>query len=262
MTPTRSILHQRMMKTNGTFWVAMADEDLNANIIELSYEDPDYSMLIIVPQNDLSDLEDRLRSSGPDDLPLTSVLRKMMLRNVDLTLPQFEVENSKDFVEVFRELGVEDVFSEDSADLSDISEDEDLHVDAIIHKAKVTIDETGSEAAAATSVVIGTRSSSSDEKPIPFEVNKPFIFAILDRARNLPLFFGRIVNPGRDSLRNQEERFQKLKLKSSAGINCEGYQDPEDPESIVFPCKGFDTKVLHQHQEDQESLRVSRKITF
>ena len=43
-------------------------------------------------------------------------------------------------------------------------------------------------------MVIGTRSTSSDEKPIPFDVNKRFIFTILDRARNILLFFGQLVN--------------------------------------------------------------------
>lgn len=66
------------------------------------------------------------------------------------------------------------------ADLSGMSDD-DLQVGAVVHQANISVDEAGTEAAAATAVVVGETSAPADE-PIDFTVDRPFLFAIRDRG--------------------------------------------------------------------------------
>ena len=69
----------------------------------------------------------------------------------------------------------------DLANLTDISEEPDLYVQKVIHQAELEINEEGSEAAAATAVLIGTRTASAAKRPRMFKVNRPFVFVIQDR---------------------------------------------------------------------------------
>ena len=83
---------------------------------------------------------------------------------------------------------------EDTADLSGMNGKTDLKITAVIHKAFVKVDEEGSEAAAATAVVVGIKSAAPQE-PIEFVADHPFLYAIVDRATGAILFFGRVANP-------------------------------------------------------------------
>ena len=84
----------------------------------------------------------------------------------------------------------------DLANLTDISEEPDLYVQKVIHQAELEVNEEGSEAAAATAVLIGTRTASlPNKRPREFRVNRPFAFVIQDRSLGVPLFMGRIVDP-------------------------------------------------------------------
>ena len=88
-------------------------------------------------------------------------------------------------------MGMADMFHDATADFSEIS-DEDLYVEDVLHQAVIEVNEEGSEAAAATSLQF-TLKSLPLEKDLFF--NKPFIFLIDDVLHNIPLFFGRVMNP-------------------------------------------------------------------
>jgi serine protease inhibitor len=85
-----------------------------------------------------------------------------------------------------------DAFSDTKADFSGITGKRDLHIDHVIHQAVIDVNEEGSEAAAATAVVMGIKSMSFD--PV-FQADHPFIFAIIHQATGLVLFLGRVADP-------------------------------------------------------------------
>ena len=70
---------------------------------------------------------------------------------------------------------------------------EKLYISAVLHEAFIAVDETGTEAAAATAVV--GRAVSARPEPIFVDVNRPFLFVIHDRATGAPLFIGRVTDP-------------------------------------------------------------------
>jgi serpin B len=110
---------------------------------------------------------------------------------VYVTLPRFEMRSAKELKEVLTELGMVDVFLPGAADLSGMA-DADLFISAVIHEAYVKVDEEGTEAAAATAVVVGETSAPM----VPtFRADRPFLFQIRDRLTGSILFMGRVADP-------------------------------------------------------------------
>ncbi|KAJ8270035.1 hypothetical protein GJAV_G00109650 [Gymnothorax javanicus] len=108
---------------------------------------------------------------------------------VDLQVPKFKASGSYSLKELLTEMGVVAAFS-DSADLSGITEEAELKVSKVSHKAVLSVDEKGTEAAAATVVeMIPTA------LPPSLHLNRPFILLILEESTQSILFMGKIVNP-------------------------------------------------------------------
>jgi serpin B len=82
----------------------------------------------------------------------------------------------------------------DSADFSGMSSQSDLHIDDVVHKAFVSVDEAGTEAAAASAVIVGTTSMPAE--PVAVTLDRPFVFLIRDIQTGTILFIGRVMNPG------------------------------------------------------------------
>ena len=82
----------------------------------------------------------------------------------------------------------------DSADFSGMSSQSDLHIDDVVHKAFVSVDEAGTEAAAASAVIVGT--TSMPPEPVTVTLDRPFVFLIRDIKTGTILFIGRVMNPG------------------------------------------------------------------
>jgi serpin B len=70
-----------------------------------------------------------------------------------------------------------------------------LFVSDVVHEAFVAIDEEGTEAAAATAVIISRESTSVELPPVRFDADHPFVFVIRDVKRGRILFMGRVKNP-------------------------------------------------------------------
>jgi serpin B len=94
---------------------------------------------------------------------------------------------------VLGEMGMTDAFSPDKADFSGINGKTDLFISAVIHKAYVDVNEEGTEAAAATAVVVGI--TSVQPQPPVFRADHPFLFLIRDNHSGSILFIGRVMNP-------------------------------------------------------------------
>jgi serpin B len=113
---------------------------------------------------------------------------------LQVTMPLFSVTATPDALKVAQRLGIRDIFEYGLADLSGIAgRPGDLYAAAFVHQAVVTVDEKGTEAAAATGMTIATMSL----KPTTEEliVNRPFIFWISETRTGAPLFLGAVTDP-------------------------------------------------------------------
>jgi serpin B len=109
-------------------------------------------------------------------------------------MPKFEFESQFGLKETLRSMGMVEPF-EISADFTGMSTQSDLHIDDVIHKAFVSVDEEGTEAAAATAVIVGTTSMPAE--PVVVTLDQPFVFLIRDIQTGAILFIGRIMNPAK-----------------------------------------------------------------
>jgi serpin B len=117
-------------------------------------------------------------------------------RLVRVYLPKFEIESQFSLSKVLKSMGMADAFSETTADFSGIATAQKLYISEVVHKAYVDVNEEGTEAAAATGVVIGVRSARPQpEEPVIFRADHPFVFAIRNRETGAVLFLGRVVDP-------------------------------------------------------------------
>jgi serpin B len=157
--------------------------------IDLPYTGDELSLLVVVPDAGRFAEVEGLVTAG-----LIDVVRYGMTQaTVDLSLPKFEMRNQLSLVEALRALGIEAAFDPETADFAGISTEEQLYVTDVIHEAFIAVDEAGTEAAAATAVIIGTTSMPIDV--IALDIDRPFLFFLQDRATGAILFLGRVVNP-------------------------------------------------------------------
>ncbi len=166
------------------------NEDLQA--VELPYVGGEISMLVLLPKGELSRVEPYLSSDKLE------ALRGMLtgLEKVDVYLPRFKFETKylmggKEGL--LGKMGMPTAFTL-AADLSGMTGQKELLITEVVHQAFVEVNEEGTEAAAATGVVVGIKMVSS--KPV-FRADHPFIFIIQERQTGTILFLGRVVNPAK-----------------------------------------------------------------
>ena len=141
---------------------------------------------------------------GPPDPPpadlaarLGAVTRRGTSRRVTLALPRFRQEGEFGLIPALQQLGIRRAFQPGGADFTGITTAEPLYISAVVHKAYIDVDEHGTEAAAATAVVIRAMAAvRSDALPVTMTVDHPFLFAITDTSTGLLLFLGRVTRPG------------------------------------------------------------------
>ncbi|OGM79653.1 hypothetical protein A2382_01890 [Candidatus Woesebacteria bacterium RIFOXYB1_FULL_38_16] len=123
----------------------------------------------------------------------SSIMAEMRSRAVHLYLPRFNLNWGMNLVFALKGLGIEDAFNSYRADFSGIAQNR-MYISDVIHKAALRVDEAGSEAAAATAVVMRSMEAIS-ERPLEVKFNRPFLFAIMDALSNELYFLGRLINP-------------------------------------------------------------------
>ncbi|MCX6355409.1 MAG: serpin family protein [Candidatus Aureabacteria bacterium] len=164
-------------------------EKEGCQILELPYKGDALSMLLLLPgkTDGLPALESRLVRDGPGGW-LASMQGK---REVVVYLPKFTMTKEFMLADVLRAMGMTDAFSLPPADFSGMTGKKDLFISAVIHKAFVDVNEEGTEAAAATAVVM----RASSVQMTVFRADHPFLFLIRDNRSGSILFIGRVVNP-------------------------------------------------------------------
>ncbi len=157
--------------------------------VELPYVGWQLSMLILVPdEGRFGDVEGRL-----DAGLLDATLAALRYGEVNLTLPKFKFEWTLGLTDAMKALGMNDAFDPASADFSGMDGARDLYIADILHKAFVSVDEAGTEAAAATVVLMPASAMPSGVTEVI--VDRPFFFLIRDNPTGTILFLGRVTNP-------------------------------------------------------------------
>jgi serpin B len=166
--------------------------DARAKLLELPYRGDALSMVVLLPDavDGLGALEAQLTAERLDGW-----IAAARRRDVLVHLPRFSVESRFGLADTLAAMGMPSAFDGRRADFSGMNGARDLSVSAVVHAARVEVDERGTEAAAATGVVVGLTSALPQEPPV-FRADHPFVFAIRDRRSGAILFLGRLVDPG------------------------------------------------------------------
>lgn len=169
-------------------------ENDQLQVLELPYSGEDLSMLILLPKNnDLPSLENSLSTEKLSDW-------KQNLENqrVDVYIPKFKFETKYMMSEDLGKMGMPTAFG-GGADFSGMDGTQNLYIGSVIHQAFVEVNEEGTEAAAATAVVMFDLAAPPETPTIPtFMADHPFIFLIQDNATGNILFIGRVINPSQN----------------------------------------------------------------
>jgi serpin B len=175
-----------MMRQMETFGYASGDM---YQVVELPYDGRGLSMVILLPRAGKC----KAFEASLDYQRMDAIIKGLEYQRVRLTMPKFEFESYFSLGETLAAMGMPDAFLWGVADFSGMTGNRDLFIGDVIHKAFVSVDEAGTEAAAATAVVMPT--AGPPEEPVEVTVDRPFIFLIRDIDTGSILFIGRVVNP-------------------------------------------------------------------
>lgn len=176
-----------MMRQTESFRYAKSG---NLIAVELPYDGNELSMVILTNEaGSFNDFENSLNAAM-----VKGIIDGLRGKTVALTMPRFEFSSEFGLKETLMGMGMQEPFR-DSADFSGMSSESDLHIDDVVHKAFVSVDEAGTEAAAATGVIVGTTSMPTEI--INVTLDKPFVFLIRDIQTGAILFIGRVMNPAK-----------------------------------------------------------------
>ncbi len=165
----------------------MENETLQA--IELHYQNEGYSMVVMLPKEgiDIVSFEKNLSENQ-----YSEIISSLNSTKVEVFLPKFRVEYEAELKSLLGQMGMPLAFSND-ANFTRMSKQDDLKIDRVIHKAIVDVAEKGTEAAAATAVIIVRKAATIDEPKIVFDANRPFLYLIKENNENSIIFMGRQV---------------------------------------------------------------------
>ena len=179
-----------MMKTEEEFLYAAGD---GYQAVDLPYAGDELAMTVLLPDRGrFREFEDSL-----DSALVNRIMTGLEFRYVKLDLPRFEFESQFRLGETLRAMGMSDAFDRGASDFSDMDgrsclagDPECLYIREVVHKAFVSVYEAGTEAAAATAVMM--QNESAPPSPVSVTVDRPFVFLIRDRATGTILFAGRV----------------------------------------------------------------------
>lgn len=179
-----------MMYQKGKFAYSEGEE---AQTLVLPYKGDELSMLIVLPKKIglLASVESDLTSKN-----LKFEQGWLREQEVRVYLPKFKITcGVLELKHILRDMGMKDAFSLPPADFSGMTGSKELFISAVLHKAFVEVNEEGTEAAAATAVIMD-RTSLPMPTPV-FRADHPFVFMIKDNRSGSILFMGRVVNPAK-----------------------------------------------------------------
>ncbi len=162
----------------------------NLQILELPYNQNKFSMILILPKDNLDSIETSLTCEM-----LMELKTQMQMTTLGyVSLPKFEFELQFSMKEILKALGMPSAFDDEDANLSRMTNENNIYLNDVHHRTYLKVDEVGTEAAGVTSGMI-TRMGIPDT-PLPnFIADHPFIFLIQEKQTGNILFMGRVTNP-------------------------------------------------------------------
>jgi len=175
-----------MMKQTESFGYTEGD---GYQAVELLYDGDELSMVILLPEaGKFEAFEEGLQAQQVSD-----IISGLQPTEVALTMPRFEFDSEFSLTDTLAGMGMPIAFS-GAADFSGMTGKPELFISGVVHKAFVAVDEAGTEAAAATAVIM--KLTAVPEPPVEVALDCPFIFLIRDIETGAILFVGRVLNPG------------------------------------------------------------------
>ncbi|CAH2089263.1 unnamed protein product [Euphydryas editha] len=152
------------------------DKDMGVQMIELPYKETKFRMIVVLP-NDIDGLPEVLKKTSEKGL-LENVFRMHPVgAELLLDMPKFEIRSKIDLNSILQKVGVPSIFRSGS---TGIVKESSVVVSKALQEAFVKVDEEGATAGAFTGIfAVPTSSLSQPPKPIPFKVDRPFLYAIL-----------------------------------------------------------------------------------
>ena len=190
VTDSKTIKAPMMMRTDKDAKFNYMETD-EIQMLEMLYKGEELSMLVILPkENDLESVEATLTTEKLEDWR-----NQLSNQRVKVYMPKFKFETKYFMKRTLMDMGMPKAFTWPGANFSGMDGTDLLYIDEVIHQAFVEVNEEGTEAAAAT-VVIMKAGSVGPPSPIPvFRADHPFIFLIQERESGSILFMGRVVDP-------------------------------------------------------------------
>ncbi len=160
--------------------------------VEIPYKSNAASLYLFIPKNKggFENLQKTL-----DYKTFVEWTKNMQEARVELSVPKFDIESEFELSEVLSAMGMKIAFT-NNANFTGMGKNDDLKIDKVIHKAKIGIDEQGTEAAAATAVVMVRKSAVfTDLENVEFNADRPFMFILTENQNKSILFMGKVVKP-------------------------------------------------------------------
>lgn len=159
-------------------------EDENMKMVRVPYKGGQTAMYLVLPTNE-------------DKMNIATALDNMNSYEVELSFPKFKTEYSLSFKEILKHIGIEKAFEKWEAEFDEVmfegvKEEENVYVDDVLQKTFIEVDEKGTEAAAATAVIMNKATSMGPgmEEIKEFKADRPFIYFIRDDVTHEVLFIG------------------------------------------------------------------------
>jgi len=191
--PQRTVKVPMMQRTDeNAVYVYAENSDLQ--MLSMPYEHttgPELSIIVLLPKADnLTTTEASLSADTLSALQQSAESRRVMVY-----FPKFTLGTKYSLPDTLGAMGMPTAFT-GNADFSGMDGTNDLLISDVIHQAFVDVNEEGTEAAAATAVVMKLAAAPANPEPVPvFRADHPFIFIIQDDETGSILFMGRVVNP-------------------------------------------------------------------
>jgi len=178
---TAEVMHRtgEFRYSNGEDWQA----------VEIPYIGNELAMLVLVPDDGaFTGVEGQLAAV------MDTARQGLRPASVALGLPKWEFRTQAGLVPMLRALGMGDAFDPALADFAAMTGTPELFISDVVHEAFIKVDEAGTEAAAATAVVMDLRAALPGEM-VQLEIDRPFLFALQDTGTGQILFLGRVADP-------------------------------------------------------------------
>lgn len=151
-------------------------ENDGVQMLKMNYSGRDIAMYILLNDDN-------------KDVDINDIINKMEYKKVSVSMPKFKTEFTKSFVDVLKQMGINIAFT-NAADFSNMFDNVEAHISDVIHKTFIEVDENGTEAAAATVILIAKSSLPMPEEIKEFKANRPFTYFIRDEVSGEILFLG------------------------------------------------------------------------